>query len=113
MTVSRVEDGSEFDSTKTINLYRNTVKRICDLRQLKKRKSNIVLSIYSIYQMFKNFQLTASGEGGCPGADAPRPAEEELSPSPGTVILLLRPIEEMIARGNHQEKGLAGIINVS
>ena len=51
MTVSRVEDGSEFDSTKTLDLYRNSVKRICH-KQLKKRKSNIVLSIYSIYQMF-------------------------------------------------------------
>ena len=33
-----------------------------------------------------------SGEAGCPGVAAPRPAEEELSPRPAGVTLLLRPM---------------------
>ena len=45
VTVSR-EDGSEFDSTKTMNLYRSTVKKICD-SQLK--TGNILHMTYFIY----------------------------------------------------------------
>ena len=33
-----------------------------------------------------------SGEAGCPGVAAPRPAEEDISPRPASVTLLLRPM---------------------
>ena len=59
------------------------------------------------------FQLTDSGVTGCPGADAPRPVEEELRLSPGTVTPLLQPMVGTIARGNLGIKGPATTINVS
>ena len=46
ITVSR-SDGSKFDSTKNINLYRNIVQKICD-RQRKSGIKNFIVSFYHI-----------------------------------------------------------------
>ena len=59
------------------------------------------------------FQLTASGDGGCPGAGALRVAEEEPELAPDSATLRLRPEVERIALENPRRTEPATTTNVS
>ena len=86
----------------------NTHQCIVPGKEIEQSKKHILLT-----NKYLHFQLPDSGEGGCPGADAPRHVEEELSLSPGTVTLLPRPMEETIAWGILGIKDPATTTNVS